>query len=311
MDQLKIDDLPEPPEGKMGWPWTEQSEPLSDAQPDGLPRPKVSIVTPSYNQGEYIEETIRSVLLQGYPNLEYVIIDGGSNDETVDIIKKYEPWLDYWVSEADQGQSHAINKGFQHCTGSHGNWLNSDDVLCTNAVSRAVSQEDLKEDTLYVGDCVVIDRQGERKKRHRAKIYRIEELILNHEDYIPQPSCLFPVDRFWEVGGVNVLNDWTMDFELWGKMITVGVRVEHLGFEFAKFRSYRDQKVNNQDEMVNAIVEKGKRLIRAQRGWSDEKQKALRQELEAYAKAARLGGGRLVDWGLPEPLIRALRAMRP
>lgn len=72
--------------------------------------PRISIITPSYNQGQYIEETIRSVLLQGYPNLEYIIIDGGSTDNTVEIIKQYEPWIAYWVSEPDNGQTHAINK---------------------------------------------------------------------------------------------------------------------------------------------------------------------------------------------------------
>ena len=112
-----INELPSPPPGKRGWPWTEDSPQLPDTMPDGSPWPKISIVTPSLNQGPFIEETIRSVLLQGYPNLEYIIMDGGSTDESIEIIKKYEPWLAYWESEPDRGQSHAINKGFQRASG--------------------------------------------------------------------------------------------------------------------------------------------------------------------------------------------------
>jgi glycosyltransferase involved in cell wall biosynthesis len=91
--------------------------------------PKISIVTPSYNQGQFIEETIKSVLSQDYPNLEFIVIDGGSTDNTLKIIKKYERHLTYWVSEPDNGQAHAINKGIQKCTGEIFNWLNSDDYL--------------------------------------------------------------------------------------------------------------------------------------------------------------------------------------
>ena len=91
--------------------------------------PKISIVTPSFNQGQYLEETINSVLSQNYPNLEYIIIDGGSTDNSVEIIKKYQEYLSYWVSEKDNGQAHAINKGLQYCTGEIFNWLNSDDYL--------------------------------------------------------------------------------------------------------------------------------------------------------------------------------------
>jgi len=101
-----------------------------------VPYPKISIVTASYNQGHFIEETIQSVLNQNYPNLEYIVIDGGSTDNSVEIIKKYQQHFTYWVSEKDKGQANAINKGLQLCTGDIFNWLNSDDYLEPGALHK-------------------------------------------------------------------------------------------------------------------------------------------------------------------------------
>ncbi|HRJ30859.1 MAG TPA: glycosyltransferase family 2 protein [Cyclobacteriaceae bacterium] len=114
--------------GNSLWMWQDNKNQFQPTMPDGKPWPKISIVTPSYNQGHYIEETIRSVIMQGYPNLEYIVIDGGSTDDTVNIIKKYESNITYWVSEKDNGQTHAINKGFEKATGDILAYLNSDDV---------------------------------------------------------------------------------------------------------------------------------------------------------------------------------------
>jgi hypothetical protein len=133
MSQTQLTDFPLATGGQQGWPW--MSNPGVPARGETSSHaPRISIVTPSFNQGQFIEETIRSVLLQGYPNLEYIIIDGGSTDQTVDIIRKYEPWLAYWVSEKDRGQSHAINKGFAMATGSVYCYLNSDDILFPGAL---------------------------------------------------------------------------------------------------------------------------------------------------------------------------------
>src|SRR5437016_13438199 len=128
-------DLPPALPGKTGWPWTAGISHLPALRRDHSPWPRISIITPSYNQGRFIEETIRSVLLQGYPNLEYLIIDGGSSDESVEIITKYSPWLAYWVSEKDHGQSDAINRGLRRATGEVVAWLNSDDVPQENSLS--------------------------------------------------------------------------------------------------------------------------------------------------------------------------------
>src|SRR6266542_4246008 len=101
--------------------------------------PKVSIITPSFNQGQFLEASIRSVLEQNYPNIEYIIVDGGSKDESVKIIKGYEDRLAFWVSEKDKGHADALNKGFSHATGEILAWLNSDDIYFPNAVSEAIS----------------------------------------------------------------------------------------------------------------------------------------------------------------------------
>jgi glycosyltransferase involved in cell wall biosynthesis len=154
---LNLEDLPPPPPGKTGWPWTEQNQPLPEKMSNDLEWPYISLVTPSYNYGQFIEETIRSVLLQGYPNLEYIIIDGGSTDDTVEIIQKYQEYLTYWISEPDEGQTDAINKGYQYCTGDIFAWLNADDAYINSTCLKSVSEFYRQGYQLIVGECLNVD----------------------------------------------------------------------------------------------------------------------------------------------------------
>ena len=123
--------------------------------------PRITIITPSFNQGEFIEDTILSIVNQNYPNLEYFIVDGGSMDKTLDIIKKYKDKIEWWVSEPDRGQSHAINKGLERATGDLINWINSDDLLFPEALRQvAINFLNYPETDLIVGETARIDHNG-------------------------------------------------------------------------------------------------------------------------------------------------------
>ncbi|MFZ4473910.1 MAG: glycosyltransferase family 2 protein [Saprospiraceae bacterium] len=126
-----ITELPASPHDKSGWPWNIQVNPQIYEKHNYWP--KISIVTPSFQQGRFIEETIRSILLQNYPNLEYIVMDGGSTDETFEILKKYDRWISYWVSKPDKGQTNALNNGFNLASGEICAYLNSDDLFLPNA----------------------------------------------------------------------------------------------------------------------------------------------------------------------------------
>lgn len=207
--------LPEPPSGKTGWPWTEDTPPLLPAMPDGSPWPKISVVTPSYNQGQFIEETIRSVLLQGYPNLEYIVMDGGSTDGSVKIIKKYEPWLSYWVSEPDRGQSHAINKGINRAAGEILFWLNSDDLCLPGAFFKAAeSFSQYPNQKLVIGQAQIINQYGEVIGELRSQFTTWEELATNPRNSIRQISTFFSRDLFEELGFLDETLHIAMDTEL-------------------------------------------------------------------------------------------------
>jgi len=179
--------FPPPLTGKTGWPWDFKPEKVSA----GFDLPRVTIVTPSYNQAEYLEETIRSVLLQGYPNLEYFVIDGGSIDGSVKIIKKYEPWLAGWVSEKDNGQSNAINKGFSRATGEWLGWLNSDDCLAPYALYNLIRTTQSGQSDFVFGSCVQfgVSRPYPRLKMPGPSVFNYE--VLRLIDLLEQPATLW------------------------------------------------------------------------------------------------------------------------
>ena len=165
-----------------GWPWNVEIPQYPATVLDGSPWPKISIITPSVNQAEFVEETIRSVIMQGYPNLEYIIIDGGSTDGSVDIIKKYEENLTYWVSKSDQGQAHAINKGFTKISGDIFGWINSDDMLLPGSLSIIGKYHKSHEDKILLGDVINYYQVQNKSKKIRQKNVSLEGMLNPFQD---------------------------------------------------------------------------------------------------------------------------------
>jgi len=229
-----LSELPSPPPNRSGWPWTEECKQLPDTiMPNDSPWPRVTIVTASYNQAQFIEETIRSVLLQGYPDLEYIIIDGGSTDGSVDIIRKYEPWLTYWVSEPDRGQSHAINKGFERATGEIIAWLNSDDVYLQDALEQAAVAFENNETWMVYGDFELLDAKGIKGEQSRSFQF---ESFLEHR-FICQPASFQKREVLSKAGFLQEKLYYVMDMDWWLRIMAFQEPV-YTPISFCRFRTW-------------------------------------------------------------------------
>ena len=231
------------------WPWN--AEVSSDIYDANIEWPKISIVTPSFNQGQFIEETIRSIVLQNYPNLEYIIMDGGSSDNTLEIIEKYRPWIDIVVSEKDGGQSDALIKGFEKSSGKILNWINSDDILCETA--------------LYHIGITFINNPELSFVHGKNGIMDIDSVLYN---YMPHPkdllsirylcempygqqACFFTRDVYFESGGINRDVHFSMDYELYLRMHLLGIQVKQIDELIGNIRIHDNTKTAQLESIMH------------------------------------------------------------
>ena len=231
-------DLPLPPATQTGWPW-QSTVPAMREPPNGWPR--LTVVTPSYNQASYLERTIRSVLLQGYPNLEYIVIDGGSNDGSVEIIRKYERWITFWVSLPDNGQAAAINQGLKRATGAWLAWQNSDDIFYPGALAAVAMRSVVRPDAdLIVGNVNLIDEDDRvltdlRFVRPTFKALLAEGMVLTNQA------------AFWrhhvheQIGWLNEEMVCAFDYE-WFLRVLEQRRADHIDSVLGGFRIHPQAK---------------------------------------------------------------------
>lgn len=218
-----------------------------------MPYPKFTVVTPTFNQGEFIEKTINSVLSQGYPNLEFIIIDGGSKDNTLEVIKKYERHLTYWISEPDRGQSHAINKGMAKATGDYLTWLNSDDWYLPGALLR---MHELfvahPEAGMVVGNGRIVNQEGK-------VVYDISptpEITLESlYGWMSGGNFLQPASAFtrsaWEaVGQINEQIHIALDVDLWLRMAKADVQFVTTDTVLSEALSHPDAKTTAYEDLM-------------------------------------------------------------
>ncbi len=210
-------DLPCPEPALMGWPWSEDPTVLPATLPGNQAWPRISVVTPSLDQGEFLERTIRSVLLQGYPDLEYIIVDGGSTDGSVAIIEKYAQHLAYHISEPDRGYVHAINKGLKLATGEIVCWLNSDDFYLPGTLHTVA--ESLAEGSGHVavvGHVLKVYADGQPPQKiigQYSSLHRLLKFWLGYQMH--QPSIFWRREVFESTGYLNEERDLIADFDYW------------------------------------------------------------------------------------------------
>ncbi|HEY8628271.1 MAG TPA: glycosyltransferase family 2 protein [Gaiellaceae bacterium] len=208
-----------------------------------MTRPLVSIVTPSYNQARFLEETIRSVLDQDYPELEYLVVDGGSTDGSAEIVERYADRLAWWTSEPDGGQAAALNKAFAHAAGDVLGWISSDDTLLPGAVSRVVAE--LGRDpqpALVYGEALFVDEDGNELFPLQPRPFDVAAMVRACDNHVVQPGSLFRRDALELAGPFDERAYYFFDFEFVLTLAERGARVASIPDRLATYRVHGESK---------------------------------------------------------------------
>jgi glycosyltransferase involved in cell wall biosynthesis len=300
-----------------------------------MKQPLVSIVTPSFNQAEFLEETIRSVLDQEHAKVEYLVVDGGSTDGSVDIIRRYADRLAWWTSESDRGQAHALNKGFAQARGEYVGWICSDDTLLPGALSRLVDAlESDRTLALAYGDAVYTDEHSVHKDRALSGAWDPARMVAEAQVRNQQPATLYRRSACDAVGPLEERAWYFLDFEFTVRLAGVGGGV-HLPEPLATYRIHPGGKSTGQPalkardalrcaeefmttelvpEPLRAYTRSGRAALCRMAGQSFYAALELGQARRAYLRAAALAPRALppsaLKTFLPTLVVRRLRARR-
>jgi glycosyltransferase involved in cell wall biosynthesis len=266
----------------------------------GSSLPRVSIVTPSFNQARFLEQTIRSVLVQDYPNLEYLIVDGGSTDGSLETIRKYAGYLDWWVSEPDAGQAQAINKGLARARGEIFAWLNSDDLYRPGAIAAAVEVfRSNPRAVLVFGDAVSIDESGRPLNDQVFGYWQLPDLMAFQ--IICQPAVFMRRSAVEQAGGLDEGYHFLLDHHLWLRLALLG-EIAHIPEKLAFARQHSQAKNVAQAARFGDEAYRIVEWLEIQPAFG----KILkRNRRRAWAGAHRLNARYLLDGGRPGPALLA------
>jgi glycosyltransferase involved in cell wall biosynthesis len=268
--------------------------------------PLVSIVTPSFNQAVFLEDTLRSVLNQDYPNIEYIVIDGGSTDGSQEIIKRYADRLAFWTSEPDRGQADAINKGLRKATGEIVAWLNSDDMYMKGAIREAVQTlNDYPDAGMVYGDGLMVDSEGQLLDPHRYRGYDVLDLLCF--EVLLQPTVFMRRHVLEEVGYLGEEYHLVLDHELWIR-IASHYPIVHVPSFWAVERTHIEAKTVAR---AAGWVEEAERFLRSAETSQDLSPIIAKNRRRVQASLDTFAARRLIDarrYG--EAMSRMVRALR-